>query len=385
MDISSIVKKDFLIFDPQITLTQMIGKLKVQNKRVGFVFDKGEYKGIVEKRKILRSQVDASSMKIAKVVHMTPILEEGADLVKAASLMEQSNVEYLPVKRDNHVVGIVGALDIVQQASILPSFKKLKVADFTLDSNKDVSQNDPLSKAIHIIHENNIHNVPVLTNGELSGVLSQTDILSKFLVWSSKRTVSTNFTKMQSSRGARPDINQFASLPVKDFSTNNNLVTVQKKDSLLKAIQEMEENNVSDVLVLIGKDFEGLLTLKTLIHHIAGLEEKKNYQIEYKGLTQAKLTMHEKESLLRIVEQEAEKIQRKLKVAITLTLHLKEHNKDARKQKHSWHLRVEGPGILLTSSQDDWDFVAAVQRTFEHCRNEIEKEQTKRKKVARRG
>ncbi len=189
---------------------------------------------------------------------------------------------------------------------------------------------------------------------------------------------------MMNSRGARPDINQFSSLPVKDFSTNNNLITVQKKDSLTKALKEMDKNNVSDVIVLIGKDFEGLLTLQTLIRHIASLEDKKDYQIEFKGLNEAKLTTHERESLLKIVELEAAKIQKRLKVPLTIVLHLKEHSKDARKQKHSWHLRVEGAGILLTSSQDDWNFITALQRTFEHCKNEIEKEQTKIRKMVRR-
>ncbi len=385
MDISSIVKQDFLIFDPETTVTEMIGKLKKYNRRVGFVFDKGQYKGIVEKRKLLRSQADSTTTKLKKMVHMTPILEENTDLLKAASLMETSGVEYLPVQRNNRIVGIVGALDVVEEASTLPSAKKLKVSDFTLDNDQDVSENDPLSKAIHIISERSIHNIPVLTNGQLSGVLSQTDILNKFLVWSSsKRTFSTNFTKMMNSRGARPDINQFSSLPVKDFSTNNNLITVQKKDSLTKALKEMDKNNVSDVIVLIGKDFEGLLTLQTLIRHIASLEDKKDYQIEFKGLNEAKLTTHERESLLKIVELEAAKIQKRLKVPLTIVLHLKEHSKDARKQKHSWHLRVEGAGILLTSSQDDWNFITALQRTFEHCKNEIEKEQTKIRKMVRR-
>ena len=63
------------------------------------------------------------------------------------------------------------------------------------------------------------------------------------------------------------------------------------------------------------------------------------------------------------------KLQRKVKNEFKLIVHLKEYEKDGKRQKYSINLRIEFPGQILTSSQEDWDWRAALHKAFENAKN----------------
>jgi CBS domain-containing protein len=369
MEITGIIKEDFIVIDDESSLSEMIGKLKNLEKRSGLVFRHDKYLGLIEKKKILRSKLDTTEAKVKNFVQHTPILNEHADIYETATLMHQTNLDFLPVESDKAIIGVIDAVDLIKLA--IEDFGKLKISDIKLVKSTKLRKGDPVSSAIEIMHEQNIDQVPIFDMGKLYGIISYKDLLRKYLNWSPKRDVSAKFNTITGSKAAETDMPHLNMLPVHTFSTNDNLISVNENDSLLKAVDLMIENRVGDVVVMKGNDFQGLLTVKAILKQISNTNTSKNFNIKYVGLQEIELEPYEIYSVKKICSNEAFKLQRKLNNEFDMTVHFKVYKKEGTNHKYSVHLNIDYPGQVLTSSQEDWRIETAVRKTFNNTKNTV--------------
>ncbi len=371
MEITPIISEDFLVFDDATTLSQMLGKMKTFEKRSGLIFRNNKYLGLVEKKKLLRTNIDAAKTKVGKLVARTPILSEHADMIETAYLMFQSNVDFLPVEKNKQLLGVVTGLEVAKLASKLPEAEALKVDDIRLVKKAKVNKDHPVAKVINLMHDEHIDHVTVFDKGKLYGIISYRDLLRKYLNWSPRRNVSARFNQMASSRAAMPQVSALGSLPVSNFSTNDNLVMVEEDASLKNALQLMYKYNIHDLLVMRDEKFLGLLTVKNILRRLGSLKIQKNYNIKFIGLNKVGLQPHQKYNVKKIAANEAFKLQRKIHNQFSLTMHIKEYEREGRQHKYSVNLRVEFPSQILTSSQEDWEIETAVRKTFNNAKNKL--------------
>ena len=373
MEIRPLVSEDYVVVDEEDTLSQLIGQLKAFEKRTALVFRKDKFLGLIEKNKLLKSRIDPSSCKVKNFIQKSPIINENSDLIETAYLMYQSNLEYVPVESNKKIIGILNALDLIKLALELPDLKKSKVKDIKLVKPSKLNKDDPMVTAIDVMYTEKVDHLPVFDQGKMYGILSFRDILRKYMNWSPKRDGSIKFNKMISTKSARVEQQKTEMLPVSNFSTNDNLLITSLDTALPVAISVMLENRSSDLLVMERENFLGVLTLKSMLRKIGSLKVPKNYNIQFIGLNQAKLQDYQKYNIQKIAGNEAFKLQRKINSKMNLVVHIKEYDKAGAKQKYSVHLRVEFPGKILTSSQDDWDIETALRKTFDNAKNEIKK------------
>ena len=372
MEITPAITQDFLTFDDQQTLSSLLGQMKNFEKRSGLIFRNDKYVGLIEKKKILRTNVDPTEVKVDKFVQSTPIINEHADIVEAASQMVESNVDYLPVESNKQIIGVVSALQLAKLAVALPELEKMKISDVKLLKPSKVTKEAPLAMAMEVMYQENVDHVPLFDQGKLYGILSYRDLLRKYLNWSPRRDVSAKFNKAASTRAAQVDISPFAGLPVSSMSTNDNLVTVQKSETLKNAVQLMVKNNISDLIVFSGNDYQGLLTLRNVLQRVGALKIKKSFDLQGGGLSKLGWHPYEVESLQKIASNEAVKLQRGIRNEFTLVIHVKEYDKGG-KQKYSMHLRLEFPGKMVSVSADDWDWRTALHKAFVNAENNVKK------------
>jgi len=371
MDIFPIIDNDYVIFDHDTTLSQMIGKLKTAKRRGGLVFRGGKYLGVIDKKGLLKSKVDASNTKISKFVQRTPLLDEHADVVEAAYLMFQSNLDLVPVVRNKQIIGVVSGLKLARLAAALPELNGLKVNDVRLIKAVKTTKNAPLAKAMELMYQQKVDHVPVFDAGEIYGILSYRDILKKYLSVSPKRETSARLGNETKSRAAQVDLDNIASLPVSSFSTNDNLVSVQKDESVKNAVRLMALRNVTDLIVKESADYLGLLTVKNLLRLVGSLKIQQNFNIKFVGLKKLGWHKYEIEALKKIAANEAFKLQREVKNEFGLNIHVKEYSKTGKKHKYSVAVRMEFPGKIVDVSQEDWDWRIAVRKTFNNAKNVV--------------
>ncbi len=374
MDIKPLLKEDFIVLDDAATLTEMIGTLKQFEKRSVLIFRNKKYLGLVEKKHLLRTQMDASEIKLKNFVQKAPLITENDDLISTAYLMYQSNMDFLPVEREKKIIGVVQGIDVAKAALELPEAKHFKIADAKLIRLPKVNKDDPVAEAMTIMFREKIDQVPIYDQGKLYGIITYKDLLRKYLNWTPRRDVSAKFNKMASSRSAQPNVPSLGSLPVSSFSTNDNLFTITKSGTLKQAADIMLRNTITDVVIADGGIVDGVLTVKNMLRVIGSLKIPKNFNIQFIGLNKIDLEPSQKYNIQKIVSNEALKLQRKIhQTQFELVVHLKEYEKDGNKHKYAVNLRVEFPGQIITSTGDDWDAETALRKALENAQSVAEK------------
>ncbi len=373
MEITPIIKDDYLILENQETVSQMIGKFKKYEKRTGLIFRNDKYLGLIEKKKLLRTKLDVTKMKIGKYIQKTPLLSEHADIIETAYLMFQSNLDYIPVERNKEIIGVVRDLDLVKLAAGLPETKNLKVKDIKLVKSVKLNKDDPIATAISLMYEKDVDQIPIFDQGEIYGVISFRDILRKYLNWSPKRDVSAKFNAETNAKTVGDDFPKIANLPVSSFSSNDNVISIQINSSLSEAVNLMDKQNVSSLVVRQDGEVLGMLSVKNLLRTIGSLKIPENYNIKFVGLSKLRLSESQRYNLKKITSNEAFKIQRQLKNEFDLTIQFKEYSKEGKQHKYAVNLKVEYPGQMIATSQEDWDFETALRKTFNNVKNKLKK------------
>jgi len=372
VDVKSIIKSDFSVFDEDTSLSEVVAQLHNFEKRAGLVFRKNKYLGLVEKKNLMKSSLDLSKVKVRGLVRKTPIINYATDIQEAAQLMFDSDSEYLPIEEGKKIVGVISSLDLAKLCLDLPEMKGIKVEDIKLVKPSKIEQKDVLGKALSVMQEESVDHLPVFEAGSIYGVLSFRDVLRKYLNWSPTRDYSVKFNVLAKGKVVDGELPKLAALPVSDFSTNSGLVSVSSADSAKKAIESMLDNRIHDVLVMdFEKDFKGMLTIRNLLKKVGTAVAPKNYNIQFVGLKESQLKPYQMYSLQEIAKTESTKLQRKLKQEMNISVHLKAHGKkDSGREKFSVTLKIVLPKGTVISTHDEWDPEIAIRSAFEHAEEE---------------
>ena len=128
-------------------------------------------------------------MIVANRMKRNPVfVDEGDSMKKAMDLLKEHEIRHLPVLKDGErLVGILSERDI-KQASPSPAtaleireiyylLDKIKVKQIMTRRPYTVSSSTPIEEAALIIREKKIGCLPVVDDGKLVGILTETDII----------------------------------------------------------------------------------------------------------------------------------------------------------------------------------------------------------------
>jgi acetoin utilization protein AcuB len=132
-------------------------------------------------------------MNVAKRMKRNPVFVDEADsMKKAMDLLKEHEIRHLPVLKDGErLVGILSERDI-KQASPSPAtaleireiyylLDKVKVKQIMTRRPYTVSSSAPIEEAALILREKKIGCLPVVDDGKLVGILTETDIIDSFV------------------------------------------------------------------------------------------------------------------------------------------------------------------------------------------------------------
>ena len=111
---------------------------------------------------------------------MTPTpraIESGATVVEAARLMASEDVGSLPVVDGDELVGMVTDRDLVLQVvakDLDPN--KVPVSDVCSESPVTAEPEESLDKALERMAAEKVRRLPVVSDGQLVGILAQADV-----------------------------------------------------------------------------------------------------------------------------------------------------------------------------------------------------------------
>jgi len=135
------------------------------------------------------------------------VIHNDTPLNEAMKIMRDNRVRRLPVLNDKGaLVGIVSERDLLY-ASPSPAtslsiyelhclLSRIKVADVMTTEVITVTEDTPLEKAARIMADNKIGGLPVVSNGELVGIITETDLFKIFLELLAAREMGVRLTML---------------------------------------------------------------------------------------------------------------------------------------------------------------------------------------------
>ena len=120
--------------------------------------------------------------KISKIMSKkVKIISKEGSIVNAAKLMFEGNVSCVAVVEKKKPIGLVTERDLaVRVLDKNKDLKKLKVKDIMTTPILTVSSDTDIYYASEIMRKNKIKKLPIVKNGKLIGIITQTDILNYF-------------------------------------------------------------------------------------------------------------------------------------------------------------------------------------------------------------
>jgi CBS domain-containing protein len=109
-------------------------------------------------------------------------ISEDEPITRAADKMLKSRVHGLVVMGRGGPVGLISTYDLLKIVFLKEYSDTVPVKSFA--SKKDlvtVTPDDVLNEAAHLMVENNIRTLPVVSGGQLAGIVSMMDIMKKVL------------------------------------------------------------------------------------------------------------------------------------------------------------------------------------------------------------
>ncbi|EEG77154.1 CBS domain-containing protein [Dethiobacter alkaliphilus] len=96
----------------------------------------------------------------------------------ALKLMQEKDIRHVPVLDNEHLVGMVSLLDVVGAAHT----QATKVKDIMSEDVITVEADTPLDEAAAVMQKNKIGGLPVIQDGELIGMITETDLFKAMLI-----------------------------------------------------------------------------------------------------------------------------------------------------------------------------------------------------------
>jgi PAS domain S-box-containing protein len=168
------------------------------------------------------------------------IVSSDETVVSAAKRMSEEKVSCIVVVDDTRVVGILAETDILRRIADRDNdFDKKRVAEVMSSPVESVSPNLSVLEASEIMERGCIKRLPVLEDGRLIGIVTQTDLV---------RTMT--------SYGVWRDVAEIMS---------KNVASTHRKAAVSKAAELMTSRNISCVVVLEGEEAVGVLTERDIL------------------------------------------------------------------------------------------------------------------------
>lgn len=357
-----IMTKEYIAIEADEPVASLIGKLVKEKEWTACVLENRKFIGLFAHDLFLKSRFDIKQTKIRNFVTPVPHLKKEHELAEIATLMFDSNAAMLPVF-NGEMTGVVHVFDVLRRVQEEPELQKMRVMDARHPKAITIPESETINKALEIMRNEHIDRMPVVDeNGRITGFLSHIDVMRKYYAQHMKRDLGGGSDKTATEM-FEPNRKNILKLPVSDFMSKGEILSISENDSLQEAAKKMADN---EVLSLVVRDAENaIITKRDILEAIANTRIREIRNIQYVGLEKLDIDDFTKKWAQKIASYYAEKISFLVKNEFSMVVHIKEYKKSGKSHKFSIHARVSFPGGTVSSGKShDWDLRRALHKSF---------------------
>ena len=314
-----------------------------------------EYEGIVFLKDLIKSRGDPTKTKLENFITKTPTLRRNMDIFEAIKILVNSGLRALPVVENGKIIGILSETDIILNLR-KEELRKIKAIEVM---NKVIfaSENEKLRTILRIMEKHGISSVPLVDwKEELSGCINLFSV-ARFLYQKKER--------IESKRSAKEKENIFNN-PAKNFSF---MPLTAHRDSNLEDIVKLLEKGEEVVITENNKPI-GIIKARDILELLL---PKEKMPIIVSGLGNGR-------EVIEYFERVSEKWRKFGAEKIVIQI-----EKLAKREKYLGKIKVYTQKGMLMASSETFDLASLVRDLRDKIERgmreekEIEKEKRKRR------
>ncbi len=351
MKVEDLMSRNVVSASSEDSLSSALAKMKKYRIHQVPVVDNSEYKGMLILKSVVIKKIDPMRSKCGNFIVPTGSLRKNMDAEGAAQRLLDTGARALPVIDNGRIAGILSESDLMKLVS---SSRK---TEYVMTECEYVSISDNVGKVKKIMAYNNVSRVPVVNNGKLIGVVSTLDLIDVLL------TAKQDYVERGKSHYGRgfKEPQPLDKIKVETVMQEAKIVNANASiNDVAKILQKEEEVFVMNSVphVITQKDVLELLVVKTqkgVYVQVTNLHGEDSF-------TQAKIDS--------MTTAFVKKIGKMMPNIQSLMIHIEKDRKGG-KTRYSVRTRLF-PGVFV-SHYWDWDLVIAMQIALDKLEKEIKK------------
>ena len=240
LEVAKVMNTDVTVISPDETIFSTAGIMSDNNISCVIVMDNDNIVGILTETDILKRAIVRGSnfekMQAAEIMS-SPVESIPADMsvLDASKIIESKHIKRLPVVSEGHLAGIITQTDLVR---VLTSYGMWRIVyEVMSDRVSSIPKHIYVSEAIKIMTDHNISSIVIMHDDEPVGIFTERDLLQRVIM-------------------ARRDPYQTM---IEDVMSSP-VISVHPDSSVLSASMIMKRNNIRKLVVTDGKELCGLLS-----------------------------------------------------------------------------------------------------------------------------
>ena len=257
-----VFSKGFLEVHENDTLSSCLSRFKEEMPPVLAVLDsKGRYKGVISRRWIIRSSLDASETKVKTLMRPAPAVTLHDSLSKVAKLMIESEIRQLPVYSGEKLLGFINDEDVIHGV-VIERWGSTRVEEIMTKKPFVIEENESVGKILSLFRDEGISHVPIVRDGKLVGIVSIFDIIENIF----------QPRKRQATGGKVGEKVSVLNIPAKSIMVTS-VVTVLPGSKLREASEQMHKFEISSLVVVSKGRPVGIMTKRDFLEILAQMEK----------------------------------------------------------------------------------------------------------------
>jgi predicted transcriptional regulator len=260
--VEDVFSKGFLEVHENDTLSSCLSLFKEETPPVLAVLDsKGRYKGVISRKWIIRSSLDASVTKVKTLMRPAPAVTLHDSLSKVAKLMIESEIRQLPVYSGEKLLGFITDEEVIHGA-VMERWGNTPVEEIMTKKPYVIEEDESLGAVLSLFRSEGISHVPIVKYGKLAGMVSIYDIIENVF---QPRQVQRIGERV----GEKVPV---LSLPAKGIMVKP-VVTVLPETKLRDAEEQMHKFNISSLVIVSKGRPVGIITKRDFLEPLAQMEK----------------------------------------------------------------------------------------------------------------
>lgn len=366
------------------SLSQVKNRMEEEERRaLPVVSGKNTLEGVIGYRDLIRQlQFNPKQTKLSKVMHQPPEFDADDTLVELADLRINSGRKLLVHEKGGKLKGVVGDKEFLQAFKDVKEVSDLKTARVSTRDVFTVFEEDTLEVARHRMLDNNVSRLPVQdNNGNLTGILRSTDLLRAMVPREGQSSGGTagNRSGNEVFIAGGNEKEKISDVTVNQLMDRMVTTSEQYLDGS-EAVEMMIEQDSGEIVYVDEKYPEAILTVKDLIKHVKDLGPSDTVLVQLIGLDvdEEKAALHDK-----IGKQLRGSLGRKLEKPQELSVHVKKSDKDGKKHRYEFIVKLHSEYGVTTVNEEGWEMLDVLDEALQELNTQIRKKKEKREERRR--